>query len=192
MLQASHPSCRRGKSTTRRSSAVRRRPNSSRLSLDRWVWNTFQADAPPTRLFSFLVRLSDLFKHPQPRQLKEYAAFKGDESLSKMSQAANRSKGQTSGYISVIVSVPATVDHNLWRSALRFPIEASFPTKLFKKDNKPWSRLDVPAKDANEESWVVQGGVGGSSISPESQMFLIDDLGNNWEKCSQRDGHANS
>lgn len=50
-------------------------------SLDTWVWSTLQAEAPQTRLFSFSVRLSDLFKHPQlGRQLKEYAAFKGDES----------------------------------------------------------------------------------------------------------------
>lgn len=107
-------------------------------------------------------------------------------------QAAHRSKGQTLGYITVIVSVHATVDHNLWRPALRFPTKASIPTILFKNDNKPCSRLDVPPNTASEGPWVVQGGVGGSSISPESQMFLIDDLGNNWDKCSKHDEHANS
>lgn len=80
----------------------------------------------------------------------------------------------------------------LWRPALRLPTKASFPTILFKKDNKQWSRRDVPPNAASEEPWVVQGGVGGSSISPESQMFLIDDLGNNWDKCSEHDEHANS
>lgn len=92
-MGASHHSCRRWKRKIRRSSAVmqRLRPNSSVLSLDRWVWNTFQAEAPRTRLFIFLARLSDLFKHPQPRQLKEYVAFKGDESHFKTSQTGSKS-----------------------------------------------------------------------------------------------------
>lgn len=91
-MGASHHSCRRWKSKIRRSSAViqRLRPNSSVLSLDRWVWNTFQAEASRTHLFIFLVQLSDLFKHTQTRQLKEYAAFKGDESHFKMSQTGSK------------------------------------------------------------------------------------------------------